>query len=288
MVEARIGVIGGSGLYQMEGLSKVCEVTPETPFGPPSDAITVGELQGVPVAFLPRHGRGHRLGPSEVPSLANIFALKLLGVERVISVAAVGSLAEQVHPLDLVIPTQLIDWTRQRPKSFFRDGIAVHVGFADPFCGELSGTLAAAANGARANLHTSGTLVVIEGPAFSTRAESALYRSWGGTIIGMTALPEAQLAREAEMCYSILASVTDYDVWHQQHEAVSVEMVLQNLLRNAAVSAQVLRNVIPSIPKERRCGCSSALKDAIVTSKDAISPDAKRRLGPLLQKYLRS
>lgn len=286
MVEARIGIIGGTGLYQMEGLTRVHEVWPETPFGAPSDSIIVGDLQGVPVAFLPRHGRGHRLNPSQVPARANIFALKALGVERIISVSAVGSLVEEARPLDLVAPTQLIDRTRQRPSTFFDDGMAVHIAFADPFCPQLNPLLADAARQVGAMLHPSGTYVVIEGPAFSTRAESAVYRSWGATIIGMTALPEAKLAREAEVCYATLATVTDYDVWHPQHGDVTVELIVQNLRQNVATSKRVLQHLIPAIPRERHCGCDTALKNAIATAKQYIAPEAKQRLRPLLHKYL--
>ena len=286
MAEAKVAVIGGSGLYEMEGLSGVQEVKPETPYGPPSDAIILGELAGVPMAFLPRHGRGHHISPTELPARANIYALKTLGVERVVSISAVGSLREEVRPLDMVIPDQLIDRTRQRASTFFGDGLVAHVAFADPFCPELSAALAAASREAGATVHKEGTYVVMEGPAFSTRAESLLYRSWGASVIGMTALPEAKLAREAEMCYTILACATDYDCWHDTEESVSVEMVVANLLKNVATSKEILRRLVPLLPQERTCHCASALKDAIITAREAIPREAKERLAPLINKYL--
>lgn len=286
MVEARIGVIGGSGLYQIDGMAHVREVWLETPFGPPSDCIVLGEMQGVPVAFLPRHGRGHRLNPSEVPARANVYALKTLGVERLISLSAVGSLKEEVKPLDLVTPDQLIDRTFRRPSTFFEDGLVAHISLADPFCPHVRGMVATAAHDLGATLHPQGTYVVMEGPAFSTRAESALYRSWGADIIGMTALPEAKLAREAEMCYAIVASVTDYDVWHAEHDDVSVDLILANLRKNVEVSKQLLHRLIPSLPPERHCACGSSLKDAIATATAYLDPEAKRRLAPLVGKYL--
>lgn len=288
MVEARVGVIGGTGLYDLDGLRNVREAWPETPFGATSDSILLGELQDVTVAFMPRHGRGHRLNPTEIPSRANVYAFKTLGVERLISVGAVGSLAEEVRPLDLVTPTQLIDRTFGRPATFFEDGVVAHISFADPFCPHLSGLVATAAQAVGATLHQTGTYLVMEGPAFSTRAESAMYRSWGATIIGMTALPEAKLAREAEMCYTFLASVTDYDVWHPGHDDVTVDLILGNLRQNVQVSKRLLQQLIPAIPKERHCACGAALKDAIATAPQYIKPEAKQRLAPLLQKYVRT
>ena len=282
MVEARVAIIGGSGLYEMEGLTDVREVTLDTPYGAPSDAVALGRLEGVPVAFLPRHGRGHRISPSELPVRANIYALKSLGVERVISVSAVGSLREEIHPLDMVVPDQLVDRTRGRPATFFEDGIVAHVSLADPFCSVLSGVVAQSVAEVGSPVHPSGTYVVIEGPAFSTRAESRLYRSWGASVIGMTALPEARLAREAELCYTVLACATDYDVWHQEAADVSVEQVVANLQRNVATSWEVLRRAIPRLPAERECPCATALKDAIITSPGSISPEARARLGPLI------
>ncbi|MBI4199728.1 MAG: S-methyl-5'-thioadenosine phosphorylase [Chloroflexi bacterium] len=283
--EAKIGVIGGSGLYQMEGLARPREVALETPFGPPSDSFVLGELEGVPVAFLPRHGRGHRVSPTEVPVRANIYALKLLGVERVISISAVGSLKDEVRPLDLVVPDQLIDRTRQRAGTFFGDGLVAHISFADPFCPDLSAALYKAAQEVGARVHQGGTYLVMEGPAFSTRAESFLYRTWGASVIGMTALPEAKLAREAEMCYATLACATDYDCWHESEEPVTVEMVVANLLKNVATSKAILRRVVPRLPQTRTCACPSALKDAIITDRGAVPRQTRERLAPLIAKY---
>ena len=286
MVEARVAVIGGSGLYDMDGLTQVHEVRPTTPFGDPSDAIVVGKLDGTPVAFLPRHGRGHRISPSEIPARANIFALKSLGVQRVISVSAVGSLREEIHPLDMVVPDQLMDRTRGRPSTFFEDGVVAHVSLADPFCPVLSTAVADCVARTRAPLHRKGTYVVIEGPAFSTRAESDLYRSWRADVIGMTALPEAKLAREAELCFTVLACATDYDVWNQETDDVSVEGVIANLQQNVATSREILRLVIPSLPEERDCPCATALQNAIVTAPDRIPPEARRRLDLLINHRL--
>ena len=283
---ARVAVIGGSGLYQMVGLEQVQEVAIDTPFGDPSDAITIGELSGQPVAFLPRHGRGHRLSPSEIPVRANIYALKLLGVERIISISAVGSLREEIAPMDMVVPSQVIDRTRMRQNTFFGDGLVAHVAFADPFCPELSGLLAAAAKDAGAKVHGEGTYVAMEGPAFSTRAESELYRSWGSSVIGMTALPEAKLAREAEMCYATLACVTDYDVWHGSEEDVSVEVVLANLRHNAATSQEALRRLLPRLGADRGCGCADALANAIITERSTIPAGTRQRLAAIVDKHL--
>jgi len=286
MAEARVAVIGGSGLYNMEGLGGLREVEMETPFGRPSDAIVLGELEGVPVAFLPRHGRGHYLTPAEVPYRANIYALKTLGVERAISVTAVGSLREEMRPGDLVVLDQLIDRTRGRASTFFGDDIVAHVGFADPFCPQLRERLVRAAREAGARVHEAGTCVVMEGPAFSTRAESHLYRSWGAHVIGMTALPEAKLAREAEVCYGTLACITDYDCWREAAEDVTVGMVVETLRENVAVSQEVLRRVIAGLPEERACPCASALENAIITSSECISPETREKLAPLLGRYL--
>lgn len=282
--QAQIAVIGGSGLYNMGGMEDVRTVDISTPFGQPSGPITVGALEGVAVAFLPRHGVGHELTPTEVPSRANIYALKSLGVERIISVSAVGSLQEHIAPLDIVLPDQLIDRTKARPSTFFEGGIVAHVGFADPFCPDLRDALAAAASGA--TVHRSGTYVVIEGPPFSTRAESALYRSWGASIIGMTALPEAKLAREAEICYATMACVTDYDVWHETEAEVSVDLVVENLRRNVARAREILRDVIPRLTNPRTCTCASALEGAIITRPQMVPPDVRRRLAPIVGKYL--
>ncbi|MDY6916760.1 MAG: S-methyl-5'-thioadenosine phosphorylase [Chloroflexota bacterium] len=287
MTEARIGVIGGSGLYEMEGLANVEEVKPKTPFGEPSDTIVVGELEGSSVAFLPRHGRGHFILPTEVPSQANIYALKSLGVEWIISISAVGSLKEEIHPLDLVIPDQLIDRTRSRVNTFFGGGLVAHVGFADPFCPVLGDILYRAAVETGATVHKGGTYVVMEGPLFSTRAESYLYRSWGASVIGMTALPEAKLAREAEICYATVACATDYDCWHEAEESVTIEMVVARLQQNVSRAKQIVRTAVSRIPQERGCGCPEALKNAIITNPDKIPEERKKELALLLGKYLK-
>ncbi len=286
MATARLGIIGGSGLYAMPGLIETEQVEITTPFGAPSDTLTVGLLEGAPIAFLPRHGRGHRLSPGEVPSRANIYALKSLGVERIISVSAVGSLREDIAPLDLVIPDQLIDRTKARPASFFSDGVVAHIGFADPFCPDLSGRLAGglAALG-DITFHRGGTYVCIEGPQFSTKAESRLYRQWGCDIIGMTALPEAKLAREAELCYATIACVTDYDVWHESEQPVTVEMVVANLSRNVANAQRIIREMARTLPADRAgatCGCATALANAVMTARELISPEQRERLALLL------
>ncbi|MEX2431038.1 MAG: S-methyl-5'-thioadenosine phosphorylase [Dehalococcoidia bacterium] len=282
--QARVGIIGGTGLYEIEGLTNVRETVVSTPYGDPSDAFTIGEMDGVSVAFLPRHGRGHRLLPTEIPVHANIHAMKQLGVESLISVSAVGSLREDIAPLDMVVPDQLIDRTRQRQNTFFGSGLVAHVSFGDPFCPELREQLVRAVSGA--NVHRNGTYVVMEGPAFSTRAESEMYRSWGASIVGMTALPEAKLAREAEMCYAVLATATDYDVWHQTEAHVSVDLVLANLQRNAEVSRGALRNLIPTLSGERACSCSSALSAALVTPAALVPTETLERLGPIVGKYM--
>ena len=278
MGEPKIGVIGGSGLYRMQGLADVEEVDVETPFGTPSDRIAIGHLGGIPVAFLPRHGRGHRFSPTDIPVRANIFALKKLGVERIISISAVGSLKEEVKPLDILIPGQLIDRTRRRVSTFFEDGIVAHVAFSNPYCPVLRREIGRAARAQSVETHMGGTYVVMEGPQFSTRAESELYRSWGASVIGMTALPEAKLAREAQVCYATLALVTDYDCWHETEEEVSVELVVANMRKNVAASQEVLRAVVPSIPQRRDCMCSTALANAIITDLEQVSEETKRRL----------
>lgn len=287
MPEARIGVIGGTGLYQMDGLQNAEEVFPDTPFGKPSDAIVTGTLDGVGVAFLPRHGRGHRFSPSEIPARANIYALKFLGVERIISVSAVGSLREEINPLDMVIPDQIIDRTKGRVSTFFGNGIVAHVGFAEPFCPYMTEALRRGAEKMGARVHNKGTYVVMEGPQFSTKAESHLYRSWGADVIGMTALPEAKLAREAEICYSILACSTDYDCWHESETPVTVEMVVANLNKNTALSKSILGDVIPGLSEERSCSCGSALENAIITAREAIPTEARERLALLVDRYLK-
>ena len=285
--QATIAVIGGSGLYEMDGMIGVESVDVDTPFGKPSDSIMVGELDGVRVAFLPRHGRGHRFNPSQIPVRANIYALKTLGVGRIISVSAVGSLKEEFAPLDLVIPNQLIDRTRLRENTFFETDVVVHVAMAEPFCADTSHAVHQAAQALDINVHSGGTMVVMEGPAFSTKAESFMYRTWGADIIGMTALPEAKLAREAEICYATMAWITDYDCWHQSAESVTVDMVIANLRKNVETSKALLKQVIPVISGDRTCSCESALRDSIITPKDQIPEDLKRKLAPVTGRYLR-
>ena len=286
MPQAKIGVIGGSGLYEIEGMTEVKKVSVKTPFGNPSDAIVIGSLEGTRIAFLPRHGKGHRIIPTELPGRANIYALKSLGVEWLISISAVGSLKEEIRPLDLVIPDQLIDRTKSRVNTFFGQGVVAHIAFADPFCPVLSEILYQAARDQGARVHKGGTCVVMEGPLFSTKAESNLYRSWGASIIGMTALPEAKLAREAEICYATVACVTDYDCWHETEESVSVEMLIANLFRNAATAKNIVRTAAVRIPQQRQCGCAQALKDAIITAPKKIPAQRKRDLGLLIGKYI--
>ena len=286
MFEAKVGIIGGSGLYDMEGITGMQKVKLSTPFGEPSDAIVLGNLGGVRVAFLPRHGEGHRISPAELPAKANIYALKSLGVERIISVSAVGSLKKEIAPLDIVIPDQLIDATKGRASTFFTDGIVGHVSFAEPFCSVLSQLSYEASAEAGAKVHKRGTYVVVEGPQFSTRAESQLYCSWGVDIVGMTASPEAKLAREAEMCYATLAMVTDYDCWHPGHESVTAEMILSNLRKGVDTVKRVLKLLLPSIPERRDCACASALKHALVTDAKYVSEKKKKELELLIGKYL--
>lgn len=289
----RAAVIGGSGFYQMEELSEVKELRITTPYGNTSDAITVGTLEssfggthgGQRVAFLPRHGIGHRLLPSELPVRANIWALKSLGVEFIISVSAVGSLREDIEPLHMVVPGQLIDRTRGRPSTFFGEGLVAHIAFGDPFCHDLRGVLATATDETGATVHRGGTYIVMEGPAFSTRAESHLYRNWGADVIGMTALPEAKLAREAEICYAILACSTDYDCWHDTHEDVTADMIVANLLKNVEVSRQAVRLALHHLPAQRICACKDALKDALITPLDLVPPATLDRLGPIISRY---
>ena len=284
--ETTIGVIGGSGLYDMEGMTDVSYIDVDTPFGKPSAEIVVGSLDGTRVAFLPRHGRGHRLNPTSIPARANIYALKTLGVQRLISVSAVGSLREDFAPLHLVVPDQLIDRTRQREGTFFDEGIVAHVGFAEPFCPDAGAVISQASQELGVTSHSGGTMVVMEGPAFSTKAESFMYRSWGADIIGMTALPEAKLAREAEMCYATMAWITDYDCWHEANETVTVEMVIQNLLKNVSASKEMLRQVIPQLSLPSSCACSTALKDSIITQAEGIPEDIKRKLAPIVGRYV--
>lgn len=287
MPEAEVGIIGGTGLYEMEGMTEVEELKLTTPFGEPSDAVILGNLEGVRIAFLPRHGKGHRLGPSELPVKANIYALKSLGVERIIFVTAVGSLKEKIKPLELVIPDQLIDRTQGRDSTFFTHGVVAHIAFAEPFCPVLSQVLFEAGIKAKTKVHKGGTFLAMEGPQFSTKAESHLYRSWGASIISMTALPEAKLAREAEICYAVLALVTDCDCWHPSYESVTTEMILANLQKGVDTAKEILKLTIPSIPRRRDCACATALKDAIATSPTHIPEKTKEDLALLIKKYIK-
>ena len=282
----RIGVIGGSGLYELEGLEDVKEMRLNTPFGRPSDSYVIGTLEGVKVAFLPRHGRGHRIMPTEVNSRANIWGFKKLGVEYLISVTACGSMKEEYAPGNVVIPDQVFDRTTRRAQTFFGDGIVVHVSMADPFCPYLSRVLYDAVKKTGNPVHMGGTFLVIEGPRFSTRGESRIFRQWGVDIIGMTAIPEVSLAREAGMSYAAMAHVTDYDVWHENEEPVTAEMVIMTLLHNVAVAKEALRNAILALKDAPPSPYADALKDAIITSPDAIPPAVKAKLDLLIGKYL--
>ena len=288
MTTAKIGIIGGSGLYQMPELKDVEEVSVETPFGKPSDAFIVGTLEGVRVAFLPRHGRGHKLLPTELPFRANIYAMKTLGVERILSASAVGSLQERYAPLDMVIPDQFFDRTRARAheSTFFGDGIVAHITFAHPVCKDLGDVLEESCGAAEVKAHRGGTYICMEGPAFSTKAESNVYRSWGMDVIGMTNLQEAKLAREAEICYATLALVTDYDCWHEEHDAVTVETVVENLNKNVRNAQVIMREAVRRLAaSERACDCGSALKNAIFTAPE-LWPDATtRKLAAIIEKY---
>jgi 5'-methylthioadenosine phosphorylase len=290
MPRATIGVIGGSGLYHMQGMSDLEEIAIQTPFGDPSDVITVGKVEGVSMAFLPRHGRGHRISPTEIPARANIWALKSLGVEWVISVSAVGSLREHIAPRDLIIPDQLFDRTKSRVNSFYESGIVVHCTFAEPFCSTLSKLLLDSAQElGDVTVHESGTYVCMEGPLFSTKAEAHVYRSWGMDIVGMTALPEAKLAREAELCYATIACATDYDSWHESEESVTVEMVIGNLNANVTNAQRILSSLATKIPTDRSansCGCPNALETAILTDRNKIPADVKEKYSLLIGKYL--
>jgi 5'-methylthioadenosine phosphorylase len=288
MATAKIGIIGGSGLYQMPELKDVEEVKVETPFGDPSDAFITGTLEGVRVAFLPRHGRGHRYTPTNLPFRANIYAMKLLGVERILSASAVGSLQEQYAPLDMVIPDQFFDRTRARAheSTFFGDGIVAHVTFARPVCSELGDVLETACGSADVRTHRGGTYLCMEGPAFSTVAESNVYRSWGMDIIGMTNLQEAKLAREAEICYATLALVTDYDCWHEAHDAVSVETVVEYLNKNVRNAQTIMREAVRQLSgRPRGCECGSALKNAIFTAPELWPDETKKKLDAIIGKY---
>jgi len=286
MSAAVIGVIGGSGLYHMEGLADIREVEIKTPFGKPSDKFIKGKLGKTQLVFIPRHGKGHRWLPTEVNFRANIFGMKKLGVERIIAVSAVGSLREEIAPGDLVVPDQAIDRTTQRPSTFFGRGIVAHVSLADPFCKDLSERLCNAATQARAKVHPKGTYLCMEGPQFSTRAESHLYRSWGADVIGMTNLQEAKLAREAEICFGTLALATDYDCWNQAAGDVEIEHVLEILAQNVELAQKIIGHVVQSLEDVRSCACASSLKNAIITERSRIPKKVRADLRPIIGKYL--
>jgi 5'-methylthioadenosine phosphorylase len=286
MPKAEIGIIGGSGLYNMPGLKRGREVRVATPFGRPSDAFVAGELEARSVAFLARHGRGHVLTPSEINFRANIYGMKMLGVERIISISAVGSLREELKPADMVLPSQFFDRTRGRVSTFFGGGVVAHISFADPVCHTVVDALAGACAASGVVHHRGGTYVCMEGPAFSTKAESNVYRSWGMDVIGMTNLQEAKLAREAEICYGTLAMVTDYDCWHAEHDAVTVEQVIDTLHRNVENAQKIIRGAVRAMPRERTCKCGSALAHAILTDRRRVGLAARKRLALLVGKYL--
>jgi len=285
-LKAEIGIIGGSGLYSMPGFEQQEEVNIETPFGAPSDNYVLGTLAGRRVAFLARHGRGHRISPSELNFRANIYGMKMLGVERIVSLSAVGSLKEEHRPLDFVIPDQFFDRTRGRVSTFFGGGLVAHISFADPVCPELACLVAAACRAAGVNVHPGGTYLCMEGPAFSTKAESNVYRSWGMDVIGMTNLQEAKLAREAEICYVTIAMVTDYDCWHPDHDAVTVNDIIANLVQNAANACRVVAEAVARVPHARGCQCGSALSHAIITDRSLVPETTRQKLGILIEKYL--
>jgi 5'-methylthioadenosine phosphorylase len=286
MEQVQIGIIGGSGLYDMAEVTDRRDVTLTTPFGEPSGPYVTGTLRGKRVAFLARHGAGHRLAPSELNFRANIFGMKMLGVEYILSASAVGSLKQEYKPLDIVFPDQFIDRTRGRISTFFGRGLVAHVGFAHPFCRILSSVAYESGQRSGATVHKGGTYVCMEGPQFSTQAESKLYRSWGADIIGMTNLQEAKLAREAEICYTTIALVTDYDCWHPEHDSVTVEMVIANLTQNAKTAQQIIAGAVDRLPFERTCECASALKFALITRPDTIPADTLRELAPLVGRYV--
>ena len=283
----KIGIIGGSGVYKIEGIKNLKDVKVKTPFGPPSDTYKTGELNGVDVVFLPRHGARHTISPSEINYRANIWGMKKLGVERLISVSACGSLKKELKPLDFVLPDQFVDRTNSaREMTFFKGGIVAHVGFAEPVCSDLQHAIYETAKNLHLNIHLGGTYINMEGPHFSTKAESNLYRSWGMDIIGMTNMAEAKLAREAEICFATLAAVTDYDCWYESEEAVTVDMIINNLKKNADNAKLLIKESICKIARERTCSCKDALKYAIVTQKDAIPLKIKKNLAPIIGKYM--
>lgn len=286
MENVKIGIIGGSGLYDMPGLTERREIAVETPFGAPSDQFIVGTLSGTKVAFLPRHGRGHRYMPSELNFRANIFAMKLLGVERILSVSAVGSLKEDIVPLDIVLPDQFVDRTRGRISTFFGNGLVAHIAFGDPVCPDLMDQVYRASRKAGIEAKKGGSYVCMEGPAFSTKAESRLYRSWGMDIIGMTNLQEAKLAREAEICYVTIALVTDYDCWHESHDPVSADMIIANLQKNCQAAQSIIAQTVKDLSYARNCQCCEALKYALITDRAIVPADTKKRLECIIGKYL--
>ncbi len=287
MEQMTIGVIGGSGLYEIEGLTDIAEVRLETPFGDPSDAYITGVLEGVKMVFLPRHGRGHRLLPSEVPYQANIYGMKMLGVQRIISVSAVGSMKEEIVPGHIVIPDQFFDRTQgKRASTFFGNGVVGHLTFADPVCADLSTILYEAAQRAGATVHSGGTYICIEGPNFSTRAESTIYRSWGVDVIGMTNIPEARLAREAEICYGTVALATDYDCWHDSHDDVSVEAIMEIIKQNVATAREIIKQSVRALGSAPHCACGEALKFAIMTDHALIPAQTRLDLELFIGKYL--
>jgi 5'-methylthioadenosine phosphorylase len=283
-----LAVIGGSGLYELGGLKDTRSLNLETPFGPTSAPVLVGDLDGRSIAFLARHGIGHHLMPTEIPYRANIFALKALGVERIVSVSACGSLRQELAPGSIVVPDQLFDHTKDRPRSFFGEGLVAHLSAPEPFCPELSGQVVQAVRSAGGRVHAGGTSITIEGPRFSTKAESRVFISWGMSLIGMTTAPEAYLAREAEICYAVMAHVTDYDVWHESAGTVTVETVVQTLAKNTSLAQLAIRQLLKALPSDRHCDCPNALAGAIITRTDAVARETLVRLGPLVNKYIRS
>jgi 5'-methylthioadenosine phosphorylase len=285
MLKARIGIIGGSGLYSMPGFTAEEEIKVTTPFGDPSDNFIAGTLAGAPVVFLARHGRGHRISPSELNFRANIYGMKSLGVERILSLSAVGSLKEEHRPLDFVVPDQFFDRTRGRASTFFGEGLVAHISFADPVCPQLSEVVAGACRSAGVTAKRGGTYLCMEGPAFSTKAESNIYRSWGMDVIGMTNLQEAKLAREAEICYVTIAMVTDYDCWHEEHASVTVTDILANLQQNAANAAEVILHAVKGMPRERSCRCGRALEHALITDKTLVPETTREKLDLIVGKY---
>ena len=286
MPQAKVAVIGGTGLYDIDGMTDIQSADIDTPFGKPSDTITTGRLGGVGIAFLPRHGKGHHLTPAEVPSRANIYALKSLGVEHIIAICSAGSFKEEIKPGDLLIPDQLIDRTHCRINTFFNGGIVAHIPFAHPFCPKLRQVLYQAAGEVGAEVHQKGTYVCMEGPAFSTRAESQLYRAWGADVIGMTALPEAKLAREAEICYAVIACVSDYDSWHERKQPVTLDVVLDTLRHSNDTAKKIIKLAVARMPEKRDCECATALTTAIVTDPKLIPTEQKKKLDLIIRKYL--